>query len=108
MPRLHRKSGNRLAASIIPGAFLWAGKELLMEFVFGGAADWLRNHWGIVGDFLVLRWSGPILALIVGLIIFFVTPDKEIHNRKNQDVQHTLERYINEGIAITQRLPETK
>jgi hypothetical protein len=86
-PGLHRKQGNRPAVSIISAALLLAGKELLMEFVFGGAADWLKGHWGVVGDFLASRWSGPILALIVGLLIFAVTRDSEASKKVGSDTE---------------------
>ena len=42
-------------------------KELVLELVFGSAADWLKSNLWIVGDFLAWRWSGLALGFIVGV-----------------------------------------
>lgn len=42
---------------------LWLLYQLAAEIVFGSAADWLKGHSGVVGDFLAWRWSVIIITM---------------------------------------------
>jgi hypothetical protein len=53
------------AAATLAGAGVAVVRELVLELVFGSAADWIKANAGLGGDFLAWRWSTLILAIVV-------------------------------------------
>lgn len=53
------------AVATLAGVGVAVVKELVLELVFGSAADWIKGNAGLAGDFLAWRWSTLPLAIVV-------------------------------------------
>ena len=67
---LERMSGFVRAHPVFAGATLAAVgvavvRELVLELVFGSAADWIKANASLAGDFLAWRWSTLAIAIVV-------------------------------------------
>jgi hypothetical protein len=63
----------RITATVVVALVVWAMKELVIELIFGSAADWLKANTWLLGDFLSWRWSTPILVAIAALFAWVLS-----------------------------------
>jgi len=67
-----RISRSWLTWAVISGLVGLVGKELVLELVFGSAADWLKSNLWVVGDFLEWRFSGLALGIVILITVWIL------------------------------------